>query len=130
MISPGNFNLNVWTEADFVEPFILYQATTSPINPSTLLPMNLTGFTGTAQIRLTSHQDILYEMTTENGGINIATTTSGSLSLYIPKSVTARFSWPAGVWDLYLTDNNGNYLPTGTTAPFLTGQVTVRGIRP
>jgi hypothetical protein len=131
-MQPGYFNLSIYQPATFFQNFQFYEGNGTATTVSGLNPLNLTGFTGVATIRSAPHIDPpLYQMTTQNGGIVLnSPTVSGSLTLYIPSSITTTFSWQGAVWDLLLTDNDGNYFTLGYTIPFLYGGVTIRGYGP
>jgi hypothetical protein len=69
------------------------------------LPVDLTGYTGSMQFRQSPYSStILYDATSDLvlGG------TAGTITLTIPASATALFTWWTGVYDLILTDGSGN----------------------
>lgn len=65
-------------------------------------PTDLTGYTGACQIRKNWYsEEVLYEMTTENGGMTL-TPEDGGIALYIPGSQTALFDFQGAVYDVDL----------------------------
>lgn len=78
-------------------------------------PVDLTGYTATLQICPFPGGPILYDASSNIvlGG------TAGTITLTIPASVTAGFTWWAGVYSLLLTD------PYGNVTTLLQGTVTV-----
>lgn len=80
------------------------------------IPVDLTGYTATLQIRAYAlAPTILYDASNDIvlGG------TTGTITLTIPDTATATFTWWAGVYDLLLTSSQG------VATRFLTGNVTV-----
>jgi hypothetical protein len=70
-------------------------------------PVDLTGFTADMQIRQTVQSStILYEASTSNGDIVLGGT-AGTITLTIPASATAGFTWNLGVYDMNLTSSGG-----------------------
>jgi hypothetical protein len=128
---PGSLELTIYRGSTFRTPLALYsgQATTTL---SGLNPLNLTGFTGECIFRTAPNVDPpILCLSTANGGIVIQTPpASGVLQLYINAQETRAFSWPSAVYDLFLTDNNGNYLTAGDTQAFIKGQIKVQGNSP
>ena len=131
---PGQLNMTITQGGTFRQPLILYEGVVPTVTVTTvsgLTPLNLNGYTGLCVLRTAPHQDPpLYQMTTAGGGIIISPTISGSLQLYMPATDTIGFSWKSAVYDFFLTDVNGNYVPAGDTIPFLTGQFSVKGNSP
>jgi len=69
-------------------------------------PVNLTGYTGTLQIRpYALSTTVLYDASS-NLVINGP---AGQITLTIPGSVTEGFTWWNGVYDLLLTSADGSY---------------------
>jgi repressor of nif and glnA expression len=65
-------------------------------------PVNLTGFTARMQIRSDiDSQTVLAELTTANGGI-VLDNTAKTITLTIPATVTAAFTFTTAVYDLEL----------------------------
>jgi len=71
-------------------------------------PRDLTGYTGKMQIRRTLESDeVIAELTTENGGIQI-TAGTGVVLIHIPAADSAGFEYPAeGVYSLHLINGTG-----------------------
>jgi hypothetical protein len=79
---------------------------------------DLTGYTAWMQIRESvDSPDILHELTMTSG-ITIDGP-AGKISLRIPSTVTATWTWRSGVYDMLLIS------PGGDTEPFLEGEVLV-----
>ena len=71
------------------------------------IPSDLTGFTGRCVIRKNWHSTtVIHEMTTENGGMTLTVDDAG-IALYIPKAVTAAFSFKHAWYDVDLTASSG-----------------------
>jgi hypothetical protein len=69
-------------------------------------PVSLIGVTARMQIRAKiGDPTVLYELTTENGGIIINTVTS-TITINIPPSVTAGFTFATGVYSLEVVNSN------------------------
>lgn len=69
-------------------------------------PVNVTGWTGKAQIRSAPHiPTVLYEWSAANGNITVSGTT---VTLRVSAADSTAWTWLAGVYDLILTDTNGN----------------------
>ncbi len=80
------------------------------------LPVDLTGYTATLQIRpFPLATTILYDA---SSNITLGGPT-GIITITIPAATTGGFTWYAGVYDLLLTN------PAGTTYRFTQGDVTV-----
>jgi hypothetical protein len=85
-------------------------------------PVDLTGYTAALQIRAYPlSSTILYDATPNI----VLGTTDGTITLTIPASSTAIFTWWQGVYDLILTDSSG------VATRLLEGSVTVKpGVTP
>jgi hypothetical protein len=85
-------------------------------------PVDLTGYTAALQIRaFPLSTTILYDA---SSNITLGTI-NGAITLDIPASATATFTWWMGVYDLILTDSSGN------VTRLLQGSVTVTpGVTP
>ena len=82
-------------------------------------PVDVTGYTADMQIRQTiASSTILYEASTANGAI-VMGTTDGTITLTIPATDTANFTWNRGVYDLNMTS------PTGVVTRLLQGYAIV-----
>lgn len=81
-------------------------------------PMPLIGYTARMQLRAkVSDSTVLYELTTENGGIIINDSTK-TITITIPASVTAGFTFKSAVYSLELVSGL-------TVYPILTGSISV-----
>lgn len=79
---------------------------------------DLTGYTAKLQARpFIDSSDVLFELTTENGGIVITTGVNSQIDLYISKSATSDYDFSVGIQDLCLIN--------GDTIPFTYGKVTL-----
>jgi hypothetical protein len=85
-------------------------------------PVDLTGYTAALQIKsFALSTTILYDASSNI----VLGTTNGTITLNIPASVTAGFTWWNGVYDLLLTDSSG------VATRLLQGSVTVKpGVTP
>lgn len=81
--------------------------------------MSLAGYTARMQIRTSASSDeIIHELTTENGGISIDAA-SGLIGLYISAEDTAAFCFKTAVYDLELINSSHEVVR------LLEGQVTL-----
>jgi hypothetical protein len=70
-------------------------------------PTDLTNYTGRCVIKRNWFDtDVIHEMTTENGGMQLEAVT-GSITLLIPKAVTAAFTFRHAWYDVDLSDASG-----------------------
>jgi hypothetical protein len=118
------FDLCIKQWATYLQAFTWLSPQIVPIPPGTqqVLPVDLTGYTATLQIRpYPLAPMILYDA---SSNITLGGPT-GIVTINIPASVTGGFTWWNGVYDLLLTSING-------TATRLTqGNVTVSpGVSP
>lgn len=66
------------------------------------VPVDLTGFRGKMQVREELDSSVvLLNLTTENGGL-IFGTTDGTMTMYIPASVTTTINWETAVYDFFV----------------------------
>lgn len=68
--------------------------------------IDLTGYTAKMQLRKNYDSDVIHELTTENGGITIATPTFGIINLLIEVSVSKDFTNTKVLYDLELYKND------------------------
>ena len=68
-------------------------------------PVDLTGYTARQQIRTRAGGDLLYEMTTENGRIEVDVP-GCVIHRIIPAADTEAFEWRRGVFDLEMVQND------------------------
>lgn len=81
-------------------------------------PVDLTGYTARMQIRLkVEDAEFIHELTTENGGITINTSTY-TLTLTIPAATTALFTFTTAVYSLELVSGS-------VVTPFVNGTITM-----
>lgn len=81
-------------------------------------PVDLTGYTARMQIRLkVDDTEIIHELTTENGGITINTSTY-TLTLTIPAATTTLFTFTTAVYSLELVSGS-------VVTPFVNGTITM-----
>ncbi len=122
---PGNYPLTIYQGQTYTQIFIW---TCGPGTPgsvpasvpavgSTPIPVDLTGYTATMQIRAVQMVagSLLYDASSDItlGG------TAGTITLVISSADTGGFNWFSGFYDLFLTDSSGN------AYPLLAGTVTI-----
>ena len=110
-MSAGTYNLVIEQGATFIRVFLWQVGGTTDCSctttSTTAVPVDLTGFSADLQIRQTPQSTtILYEGSTANGNIVLGGT-AGTITLTIPSTTTAGFSWLRGVYDLILTSSGG-----------------------
>jgi len=77
-------------------------------DPSTNLPIDLTGYTSHMQIRSVQYDPvILLDLTTENGKIVLGGT-AGTITIKFSPTDTNTGQWFKGTYDLYITDTGGS----------------------
>lgn len=106
---PTNFDIELY-KGDY---FPLTITLVVPVGNNTA-PLNLTGYTGHAQIRANFGTEAIYPFT-----VSIPTPANGKVELVLPSSVSAGI--PAGgyVWDFQVRE------PSGNIRTYLAGDVTV-----
>lgn len=71
------------------------------------VPVNMTGCKARMQMRTTVESpEVIHELTTENGGINILNAEIGKFELYISASNTSSFNFDLCVYDLEVESPN------------------------
>lgn len=99
MITPGKHN------------FILYQGTTLRkvfTWTADSAPVDLTGFTGRAQLRLTAgNPNIALDLSSDNGGI-IVDGVNGKITMYATNDQTETLTADKYLYDLEITDTQGD----------------------
>lgn len=86
---------------------------------STGTPVNLTGYTARMQVRSsTASPDVLLEMTSTNGKIQI-TPSTGTVTLVFSAATTAAITWKRGKYDLEMVSSDG------TVTRLIEGQISV-----
>lgn len=112
----ANYNFCIDQNATLLKVFTwLTQACCNAVG-SAPAPVDLTGYTANMQIRpFAQSTNVLYDASADItlGG------PLGTITLEIPASATAGFTWWTGVYDLLLTD------PSGFVTRLLSGTVTV-----
>ena len=132
MTKPVKVQLQIYQGATFTKRFgwgsypyavterngvIINQATGRPAPSSDYVAVDLTGWAARMQARRTvGDAVVLFELTTENGGIVLG---NGTIDVKISAQDTATYSWKNGVWDLELI------APDGTVTRLLEGSVSV-----
>jgi hypothetical protein len=119
----GTYNLQINQFATFTRVFIWIAGFCGcGTVGATSGPVDLTGYTAMLQIRaFPLSTTILYDA---SSNITLGTTT-GTITLTIPASATAAFTWWNGVYDLLLTSS------AGVATRLLQGSVTVTpGVTP
>ena len=90
--------------------------------PSTMTPVDITGYTGKMQVRSdVSSSAVLFELSTVNGRITLGGS-AGTIVLYIPSTVTSAFTFKKAVYDLFLTSPSGS---PSDVIKFMDGTITV-----
>jgi hypothetical protein len=95
------------------------------IDPSTNLPIDLTGYTAKMQIRSRPGSEIvLLELSTDNGKITLGDTLGTITILFLPEDTNV-IDWSNGFYDLYVTrtaDNTKTCIARGfvTVSPQIT----------
>ena len=110
------FDLCIPQWATYQQAFTWLSPQTVTNGSQQVLPVDITGYTATLEIRpFPLSTSILYDASSNItlGGV------TGIITISIPASVTGGFTWWAGVYDLLLTDLNG------TAYRFAQGNVTV-----
>jgi len=99
-VTAAHLTLTIEQGADFEHVLIVQDATGQEVN--------LTGYRARMHIRPTAgHGTLLHELTTdEGGGIHIDGPT-GTLTLSIPATVTATFTWRSAEYDVLLIAPDG-----------------------
>lgn len=87
-------------------------------------PLNLTGYTGRMQVRSKTGNQLVYELTTENGGLTFGGA-AGTITFFISHLDTDSPSSDKNVYDLEIVDLTGDVIPLVAGAFVLANQVTV-----
>ncbi len=104
------YRLKIEQGTNYRKPFVMKRDGT---------PVNFTGCTARMQVRESvDSADILLELTTENGGIEIEGA-EGKVTLVFKPDDTVDKAWRMGVYDVEITDSNGD------VTRFLQGVITV-----
>lgn len=100
-----------------------YDTTFYYVDPVTLLPEDLTGYTALLQVK-TNYDGYSYpsvklsfDNSSSDSGLTLGTS-AGTIALHIPGSVTTGLLWSQGVYDLVLYDTSNN--PTQFIKGFFT----------
>jgi hypothetical protein len=85
-------------------------------------PMKLAGCAARMQLRPSPESDVvLLELSTDNGRIHLGDV-NGAIELDVDESVTAALSFSSAVYDLLITDSQGN------VTRLVEGSVTLAGV--
>jgi hypothetical protein len=104
----GIYNITCEQGATFVRSIVLKYPDPADPTHSTYLPWDLSGYTARMQARRTvSSTSTLFEVTTENGGIELETNEQGEVLLRLNPEQTAALG-SDGVYDLEIIDSNGD----------------------
>lgn len=88
-------------------------------------PVNLTGYTARMQIRESLESTtVLHSMTTDPSGGIVLGGTAGTVTLSIPATTTAGFTFDCAVYDLELISSTGVVTAVATGSVILTKEVT------
>ena len=124
MSLPGSYNLNIYQGQTYTQIFVwtagpgtagAFPNSTPPVG-SSILPVDLTGYTAIMQFRpYQLSTTLLYDASDDItlGGV------LGTITLVISSFDTENFTWWNGFYDLFLIDSSGN------ATPLLNGTVTV-----
>lgn len=115
-VLPVKKNLTAWSGGTFRKHITVYQGvdTNSPVR-------DFTNCTASMIIEDPDTHVALKTLTTENGGITLGGT-AGTIDLYISDEDTATFTWPVGLYILYVIEANGD------SDPISHGQFIVKNI--
>lgn len=113
-LSPAKLNFTLWEGATFRKRLTFYSDSEGEV------PVDLTGYTSELVIRTKPRGASLLTLDTENDGITLDD--EGNIELFISDEDTAALDWDSGVYDLTLTD------PDGDTDVLLWGSFIVKGI--
>jgi hypothetical protein len=126
MSLPGTYNLVIYQGQTYIQ-IIVWTAgpglagafpNQTPAVGSTPIPVDLTGYTATMQIR--AAQLLIAPLLYDASGDIILGGTSGTITLSIPSTATEDFTWFSGFYDLFLTSSQG------IETPLLAGTVTIQ----
>ena len=119
--SAYRFDLCIKQWADYLQAFTWLSPQAVPNGSQQVLPVNLTGYTATLQIRpYPLATSILYDASSNiTFGGPTGDPSTGIITIDIPAANTSTFTWWAGVYDLLLTNL------AGTVYRFTQGNVTV-----
>lgn len=100
----GVYNLQISQYATYIMTFVWSAGTCgcSTVG-ATITPVDLVGYTATLQIR----QFVSGPLVVDLSSYIVLGGTAGTITLTVPSSVTAGFTWWNGVYDLLLTSSSG-----------------------
>lgn len=101
-----NFNLCILQGATYTKTFTWFGPVLNSFGQICTGPINITGFTGTLQIRPFALATQIFYDASSNLVINGP---AGTITLTLPPSITETFTWWNGVYDLLLTSSDGSY---------------------
>jgi len=123
---PGTYNITIYQGQTYTQ-IIVWTAgpglagaypNQTPAVGSTPIPVDLTGYTATMQIR--AAQLLIGPLYYDASGDIILGGTAGTITLSIPSTATEDFNWFNGWYDLFLTSSQG------VQTPLLAGTVTIQ----
>lgn len=94
------------------------------IDPDNSTPLDLSGYTARMQVRSKTGKNLMYELTTENGGLTLGGA-NGTITFYISHLDTDAPQYAKGVYDLEIIDLTGDVIPLIAGSFNLVDQVTV-----
>jgi len=110
-MAAANYDFEIEQGATLIKPIVW--------KDSAGVPVNLAGYSARMQVRRSaSSDDVLLEMTTQNGKIQIAAAT-GTVTLVFGATTTAAINWRRGKYDLELVSADG------TVTRLIEGEISV-----
>jgi hypothetical protein len=99
-MKPAEVELTIYQGSTYHKKFT-WETQVSNSGVISKVPVDLTGYTMRMQIRAKiTDPEIILELTTENGRINITNPTSGEFSFDLPEAVTSELNFKSAVYDL------------------------------
>lgn len=113
-VVPDRLNLSVWKDTTF-------QATLTYYTDDTGVTLrNLTGYTALMEIKDTPTGSVIATWSTANGLIVLGGSL-GTITITVPATTVAGYTWRSGVYDLLITS------PSGFVDALLFGSFTITG---
>lgn len=103
---PSNFDIELY-KGDY------FPLRVTLVQPD-LTPLNLTGYTASAQVRANYGDPVVYNFT-----VTIAAPETGVVDLVLPSSVSAGIEPGSYIWDFQIRE------PSGNTRTYIAGDITV-----
>ena len=125
MSLPGTYNLCIYQGQTYTQIFVWTAGpgtagstpNSVPAVGSSPIPVDLTGYTATLQIR--PYRSINAPLYLDASPYITLGTTDGTITLSVPSAVTESFTWFKAFYDLLMMDSGGN------VTPLLSGTVTI-----